>query len=590
MRIRVGHGHSWGRSALLLILTLVAGALISCGGGDSSNAAETILRGSVSAGSPVTNAKLAVHDTTGKLIYQSDKPVTGDYGAFIVGIKGLPSDFRVVVSGGDLSGEAFPAKLAADSRNFKANTGIAINLVTTMVSAYLDKNPGKTLEEATTAVRNYLGIPQSVDIGSLQLDPYFGSNAFLAEADTNGGVSNYVSLLVAEVDGGARRQFADPPILKGAGLWIAEKLAAGAVGYVAGAGLGWALDQAGMGDDGKRQTLEMLAQISQQLTQLQNQMTAMQQQLNAVDYNVIVASLGTLPSDIQTLHKDLHIYVSITPTEENKGSLADEKARIQGQIANYIMPRENAISNAMLGSGYAGGGLIEKWSRVVAGRHHFFSWADSQAQIDMFNYWDYLQQVQLELIVEYRHATKADAAFVTAHIDNYRKINNPAQVAKAPKPLQFGRTMVVSPMAPGDSGEGIMIYPINQSSPMSLAEANQKVSELNSDKVGGWSNWQLPSFSSSQSAEIRALFQNPYPSVRLKDWALSQGWIPELWPRWPDPYDASYWLDDGAIWGDTIYRFGEYDGRGGYYWRIKIDASFVLAVRYLAPGEVYFYK
>ncbi len=44
------------------------------------------------------------------------------------------------------------------------NDIIYINLVTTLVCVYLDRNPDKSLSEATTAVKAFLDIPAEVDI------------------------------------------------------------------------------------------------------------------------------------------------------------------------------------------------------------------------------------------------------------------------------------------------------------------------------------------------------------------------------------------------------------------------------------------
>ena len=78
-------------SLVLLLCTILIGG---CGGG-----ADTVIRGWVSAEGPVSGGKLTSYDTNGKQVYKTGEPATGEFGSFVIMVKKLPADFRVVASG-----------------------------------------------------------------------------------------------------------------------------------------------------------------------------------------------------------------------------------------------------------------------------------------------------------------------------------------------------------------------------------------------------------------------------------------------------------------------------------------------------------
>lgn len=113
-----------------LALLAFAGIISGCSGGNSDS--ETVILGWVSATEPISGADLAFYDVQGHQVDSTKKSVTGDFGSFRLAIRNLPTDFRVVASGGVLLGEASTAKLSADYRAYDTVEGtIYINAVTT---------------------------------------------------------------------------------------------------------------------------------------------------------------------------------------------------------------------------------------------------------------------------------------------------------------------------------------------------------------------------------------------------------------------------------------------------------------------------
>ncbi len=411
----------------------------------------------------------------------------------------------------------------------------------------------------------------------------------------------------------------DQPLLGGGvASWIAEKLAAGAVGYIGGEGLGWALSQVGMGDETNAKMMAMLQQISQQLANLQKQMDEIKAQLNLIDYNVVVASLGTYPSDIMSIYNQVQTLAGLPAGDPSRPALISD---IQNLIRNNVILHSNAISNAMLGTGFAGGGLIEKYSRAVSARHHFFNHDDSDMQQTMFQYWDQLQAIELELLVEYAHSilpaptatgatTTAASGLAMSYINNYNK-NRAAQSAKLPAPLpppkyasQTNKFLFVSPPAPGDSGTGILIYAAVADVARNFSDAKAIVADLNKYDPFRFYDWHLPHWTdSAQSADMRSMFQNPTPGPggNLRAWIIAQGWDDDYLPSG----DISFWTDSPTTVsgfpgfdpfvnknnGHLMFVFTEYNGRGGYVNSFGPNwNSYVIAVRSLQPGEFYFYK
>ena len=205
---------------------------------------------------PVSDASLDIYSTGGKAIYQSKKPVTSDYGTFLLDTqKKLPPDFRVVCTPPADNSELTGTELVAEIRNYDPQTdSININLVTTIISRYLDNNKDKTLLEAENSVRSLLEIPEFVDINNAS-DNYFSHRTFLREAANNGGAGAYIDQLIGQMTNpGAKTQ----PFRKEMGLmaaggggaagYMVDALARGAITYAGGHLFGWALSQAGLGD------------------------------------------------------------------------------------------------------------------------------------------------------------------------------------------------------------------------------------------------------------------------------------------------------------------------------------------------------
>jgi len=389
----------------------------------------TSVRGWISAGDPISSADLTFHNALGGQIDQVQQAATSKVGSFSVSVADLTQDFRVVASGGNQQGEASVAVYSADHRNYNHETGIVyINPVTTMVSAYLDKHPGMTLDDATSIIKVFLEIPDWVDIGSGLAAPndYFADWKFMGEALANGGVNAYINQLITELDqgGGATTHpfLSEGPLLQGAGKKIAMALAEGAATYAGGELMGWGLAQAGIGfgDSDPTGRLEAAMQnwmkdISNQLGQIQGQLDEINKKLAALScegkentYGIRIHQLDTLVSNILDIQNDLAIIVA-DPSKANIPDPTDNRQRTPKQkifekIEDKLIGNEKLIP-LQLEEQAGAHSLLVLFSQITKCSNRFLrSEVVNPYTQTQFDYFDKLQESLLLILVNYYHA------------------------------------------------------------------------------------------------------------------------------------------------------------------------------------------
>jgi len=206
------------------IISIVLFFLASCSSSPYSGPA--YLDGYISGKTDVSAAALKVTNASNGYVHAEKAPATSDYGAFMLTVNELPYEFRVVSSGGTEEGTSVDYKLMAHFVGFNpAKDRIYVNLATTLVCVYLNRNTDNTLAEATTAVKTFLDIPDEVDIGEglHNNNKYFSPSKFMAQAAANGGVDAFMEILVDEMSQGpaAKHPFVASSMLAGDGGAIA---------------------------------------------------------------------------------------------------------------------------------------------------------------------------------------------------------------------------------------------------------------------------------------------------------------------------------------------------------------------------------
>ncbi len=405
--------------------------------------APSILGGWVRSTDVISGANLALYtmkDSTNQAVYEQvylpPMHVTSDFGSFMITVENLPADFRIAAQGGICEGGAFTEELTANYQDFDPeNSSIYINIVTTMVSVYLDKHPGVTLDEGVKRVKGFLKIPEWLDIGSgLQGQiEYFSPGVFVSEAGGSGkNIRQYIEQMVAEMDGGEGVTHPFPGQKKSgelqnpAGL-IASNLAAGAAQYAGSHITGWGLGKMGEWFDGpkgpdnelRNQITKMqgeLLQISQQLNDLDLKMTAMLNEIKSAveraSYDEGARKLMEVTGSIKNIREKMTAFVTDPPkiqgTQEiDMATLNTRKKEIIDLIHNQILGgNEDLINNVLVGDGSGVTPLLKQWSKVVKNEGIFLGSRDSERVQAQLDYYDTLQLWLAELLVEYYHATE----------------------------------------------------------------------------------------------------------------------------------------------------------------------------------------
>lgn len=391
----------------------------------SERAVEPSLIGWVSAGEPVSDAMISLLNSNGEKIFEDEELMTTEYGDIrLESVDSLPSDFKVVVQGGSVAGTEFSGKLMADVRDYHPGTDtIYVNVVTTMVSVYLDQHPAATMQEAEEAIKKFLEIPllENLPTGMHLTGEYFSYELFLSEATNNGGINAYINQLIGELDSGKTHSF-HQELPQGVASFIAINLAKGALSYTGGELAGWGLSTLGV-DFGKKedQTEEERKKIQEGLEGMKNQLNQMSIQLDDVNeklgnimselnkishkidmssYNGRISDMSTLISDVEGISKSLVNNVKNPPT-----NVASYKNRMIRNIELNILDKDLMVHNQLTGKIAGQQPLLQLWKEIVY-NERFLTQQDYDLIESQFEYFEQLQEHMLLLQVEYYHATE----------------------------------------------------------------------------------------------------------------------------------------------------------------------------------------
>lgn len=273
------------------------------------------VRGWVECGGPVADVEIGVYDETGRLLNLTfplqDSPLyTGPSGVFAVAVQNLPDHFRIKAIGGFYGDNMF-SQMEADIWYFDPEQDLVhINPVTTLLARYIDRYPDIDYEFAQTLVKQFLLIPEKIDLSYGPDIPaiYFNSEVFLEEAKKYGGIDPFFELLLNEMEVYPLdpRSFAMVGVDGGWGKWAGDKIVGGLVSGLTSKAFGYFLSEIGFPDDNKKilegikeikkmlsQIMDMIAIVSSQLEDTRTQLSTEISQSN-YDIRVSQAGLGEL--------------------------------------------------------------------------------------------------------------------------------------------------------------------------------------------------------------------------------------------------------------------------------------------------------
>lgn len=400
--------------SLLLIVLLAAG----CSG--SGPAPVVYLDGYISSDYDVTGARVQIMDSDGKVIAEK-AAATSDSGAFMVTVSGLPYGFRVVASGGTVSERSADYRLMAQFEGFKPGTDrIYVNLATTLVCAYLDRNPSKTLPNAVREVKAFLDIPAEVDLGKglYHNNRYFSAATFLQEASANGGVEAFMGMLARQLteDAGARHAFPfnglGPPaggaLTACPGTTLAQAgrngLVAWGVGFALNIGMSELFGIGGPSKEDIEEMKSMLRQIQEQLIDLKNEVENLKLGIYGLEYNLGTMLLSDYVTLVENAYTGLNIELQKDPATLTPNELIQRENTIKYWMkitGDQIKPHLGTLHTKLYGT-LGSDGLYKSYARKLKEEKRFLSNENYQDRVKAaLLYYNQIEATAVYLSAEY---------------------------------------------------------------------------------------------------------------------------------------------------------------------------------------------
>ncbi len=429
------------RSAIAALL--LVSAVVTASGRAESRQPNIWLRISAFTDQPLAGADVAVFGTDGRLLFEQAN-ATNARGIYPVKLMNLPKDFCVVVT--DVNPNVSnrfnlgQVVLSADVRNYNPVKDVVyVNPVTTMVTGVLLRRPDFSLQQARVRVRRFLAMPANASLGAALRETqrfhsaYFSESAFLNQANEHGGELYFEADLVNQMLDNPRavHPFPSPALnsTRGIAKFIATNLAAGALEWVEGQGLGWVAQSAGLITPGA--TAAQVMQLQQSLDSLQSSVDQLSRQmeqatqeilneLTKTQYLIIATQAVALASDVNVAEQNLDYYVQGCPplpgdgTLESVGSIpadwcAAQAALVRSQLSDIqINGSYEKLSKWLLDTPTVSfKGMIHLFSQSAGQSVRFFRPADSTRVQNMFDYWEAVETQAANLKVELWHLNNA---------------------------------------------------------------------------------------------------------------------------------------------------------------------------------------
>jgi hypothetical protein len=358
--------------------------------------------------------------------------VSNHTGYFYTNAAETPRDFRLVATGGTVKGVPFVGELRAEVRGHQRHAGnVAINPVTTIVSVYMAAHPERTLAEATDAVKAFLAIPASYDVGlDLLARPWaFDAAAYLAQVDAKGGHLAFAKALVAELDAGGKHPMQTPRPYhlaqeaavaeEGLAAVMGKEFAKGAANEAGGSVMGSVLSELGLGgaDASDAQFQAVYSKLEEIETKIDDLTRSLDADTNAIAAKLSQGNYQTVagPSLRTIARQNEHVRNNLTTLARNLSNPAptgdavkDAAARQQTEMARQVLVDDTnsyiddhytdfqeVMNDALVGGG-GSDSLIKLYSLAInAASPYFYSY---DTAMKMQRWWDYADVVQLDAV------------------------------------------------------------------------------------------------------------------------------------------------------------------------------------------------
>ena len=291
------------RAVLIIALVLGSGVGGSLFWWYMQPKAFTTLSGLVHLDVPLIDATVSIYDLDGVKVFEQ-QDATHTTGSFIVNVSwgsgswggDIPNDFTIVATGGTVENEPFTGTIVRTVHNYSEGQYYHLNAITTLITAYLQKHPEMTYGEAEEAVKNFLGVPEYLDMelvvdSSAYYSNLFDHTYFMLQAEEHADFDTFIGTLLDDFEMGQRRIFSavgDGGSSLGKLLGsLGNDIFSGVMGWGVfkgmDAGLGFIMRQLGYKD-----TDMILAEISAKLDEVLTAVHNIETEIQAIEKELIV--------------------------------------------------------------------------------------------------------------------------------------------------------------------------------------------------------------------------------------------------------------------------------------------------------------
>lgn len=311
----------------------------------------SILMGLAYVDAPLAGATLTIYDMSGNKLYQA-KNATMSSGGFIENVAwawlwGVPSEFKVKITEGTLSGEPFNGTIVRYIQNYDQKTNYPINPLTTLIAAYKDKNSSISYSRAEQNVQNFLEIPSTVGISTVINNAdhsrvFFDSSTFINQANANGGLNTYVDTLAVQVGQGQTHPFKGESPVGGLGgdlfCFVGSGLANGAMSWAGGQVMGWAMGMLGF-ESGDDKILDKLNEMSHKLDEMDQKLDMISSGLQQISDQIteLRNALNSMDTDLKRRIGEIGAYDPISKIDASYAILDSYAKGKPGDISNQTI-------------------------------------------------------------------------------------------------------------------------------------------------------------------------------------------------------------------------------------------------------------
>ncbi len=338
---------------IICILASVGGSLVLLMGPSELREGEvttSFLMGSVSLDNSIVGATVAVYTLDGKKIFEENDS-THPSGSFLIEVKSLPSEFKIIATGGTLDNQVFTGTVVREVHGFDENTYYNLNAVTTLISAYRENHSEVSYAEAENVVEEFLGIESPDNITDLIDTPEyysytFSHDNFMDEAENAGGFDAFVDNLVGEIDIEVENHlFSSPAVGVGFGdvlnifKYCFRAIGGTVLGLTEGHDIGWVFRYVFDPDGQKLDAMsEQLDQIQSTLRELKDGQREISRKLDAISKQ-IADEFAALRQQLQQMEEELARVIA------EEGRVNQLKTR-RGQLVESIKDPASHIMSA----------------------------------------------------------------------------------------------------------------------------------------------------------------------------------------------------------------------------------------------------